>query len=260
MSQLLVEGGAIVTVDAEDRVLDGDVAVRDGVIVGVGPDARAALDGPREVLRADGCAVLPGFVQAHVHLVQALFRGMADDLPLLEWLKQRIWPLEAAHDERSLRASAELGIAELLRAGTTTVLDMGTTHGHDVVFDALSRLGLRARSGKAMMDVGDGVPAGLRESTADSLRESERLARAWAGAGEGRLGYAYAPRFILSCTEELIRGAVAQAAADGSLLHTHAAEHADERDAVRALHGADDVTLLARWGVTGPSAVLAPAA
>lgn len=257
MSELLVEGGTLVTVDGADRVLVGDVAVRDGVIVAVGPDARAALVGPHEVLRADGCAVLPGFVQAHVHLVQALFRGMADDLPLLDWLKRRIWPLEAAHDEASLRASAELGIAEMLRAGTTCILDMGTTHGHDVVFDALRRLGLRARSGKAMMDVGDGVPDGLRESTSASLRESERLARAWTGAADGRLGYAFAPRFILSCTEELIRGAAGLASQLDALVHTHAAEHADERDAVRAIHGDDDVTLLARWGVTGPSAVLA---
>ncbi len=257
MSGLLIEGGTIVTIDPGDRVLEGDVAVRDGVIVALGPDARRALEGPFEVLRADGCAVLPGFVQAHVHLVQALFRGMADDLPLLEWLKLRIWPLEAAHDDASLTASAELGIAEMLRAGTTAVLDMGTTHGHDAVFDALARLGLRARSGKAMMDVGDGVPAGLRESTADSLRESERLARAWTGEGDGRLGYAFAPRFILSCTERLIRDACSLARDTGALVHTHAAEHRAERDAVRAIHGDDDLSLLARWGVTGPTAVLA---
>ena len=63
-------------------------------------------------------------------------RGMADDLPLLEWLRKRIWPLEAAHDEASLRASAELGLLEAMLGGTTTVLDMGTVRGHDAVMDA----------------------------------------------------------------------------------------------------------------------------
>ena len=85
-----------------------------------------------------------------------------------------------------------------------------------------------------MMDRGHGVPAGLRESTRASLDESERLARDWHGAAGGRLGYAWAPRFILSCSEELVRGAVERAAERGQLVHTHAAEHPAEREAVRA--------------------------
>ena len=124
-------------------------------------------------------------------------RGMADDLPLLDWLKRRIWPLEAAHDEASLRASAELGLLEAMTGGTTTVLDMGTVRGHDAVMDACVRSGVRAISGKAMMDRGEGVPAGLRESTRDSLRESERLARDWSRGRRGphrlRMGAAVHP-------------------------------------------------------------------
>jgi 5-methylthioadenosine/S-adenosylhomocysteine deaminase len=201
--------------------------------------------------------VIPGFVQAHVHLCQTLMRGMADDLPLLEWLRARIWPLEAAHDERSATASAELGLLEMMTAGTTTLLDMGSVRAHDAVMDACLRSGIRAISGKAMMDAGDGVPRGLRESTRASLDESERLAGAWRGRGEGRIGYAWAPRFVLSCTEKLVRGAVERAAATGDLVHTHAAEHPDEREAVRRALGDDDVAVLRSWGVTGPRAVLA---
>ncbi len=91
----------------------------------------------------------------------------------------------------------------------------------------------------------------------ESLRESERLARHWSGANGGLLGYAYCPRFILSCSEALLRGC-ADAARDASLLvHTHAAEQVEERDAVRARMGDDDIALLTRFGVTGPRAVLA---
>ncbi len=254
--QILVRGGTIVTCDADHRVLEGDVLVDGESIVAVGR-VDGARRGPARVIDARGCAVIPGFVQAHVHLCQALFRGMADDLPLLEWLKKRIWPLEAAHDEASLRASAELGLLEMALAGTTTILDMGTVRAHDAVMDACVRSGLRAISGKTMMDEGDGVPKGLRESTRASLAESERLARDWTGAGGGRIGYAYAPRFILSCSEALVRGAVERAAADGSLVHTHAAEHAAERAAVRDALGDDDVAILRSWGVSGPRAVLA---
>jgi cytosine/adenosine deaminase-related metal-dependent hydrolase len=126
---------------------------------------------------------------------------MADELPLMEWLRRRIWPLEAAHDERSMRASARLGLVEMIRAGTTSILDLGTVHHQDVVFEAMKEAGIRGFSGKAMMDRGVGVPKGLRETTRESLRESEGLCARWQGAEGGRLGYAFAPRFILSCSE-----------------------------------------------------------
>jgi 5-methylthioadenosine/S-adenosylhomocysteine deaminase len=205
----LIRGGVVVTCDLTSRVVEADVLVRAGRIDAIlerGRRASIEARGPARVLDARGCAVMPGFVQAHVHLCQALFRGMADDLPLLEWLTRRIWPLEAAHDEASLTASAELGLAELLRGGTTTILDMGTVRHHDAVMAACLASGIRAVSGKAMMDRGDGVPRGLRESTRSSLRESERLAREWTGKGDGRLGYALAPRFILSCSESRVGG------------------------------------------------------
>ncbi len=255
--ETLLAGGTIVTCDANHRVLQGDVLLRGRTIASVGDAARDAARGPVRVVDARGCAVLPGLVQAHVHLCQVLMRGMADDLPLLEWLRRRIWPLEAAHDEASLRASAELGLLEAMLGGTTTVLDMGTVRAHDAVMDACDRAGIRALSGKTMMDQGDGVPAGLRESTRASLRESERLARDWAGKGDGRLSYAWAPRFILSCSEALVRGAVERAAERGELVHTHASEHPAEREAVRAALGADDVAILRGWGLAGPRAVLA---
>ncbi len=125
----------------------------------------------------------PGWCKPRTHLCQTLCRGAADDLPLLEWLRARVWPYEAALDEFSLRAAVRVAAAELLLGGTTAILDMGTVHHTDVIGDELSRIGLRAVIGKAMMDVGDGVPAGLRETTADSLAESDALCRRWTGAG-----------------------------------------------------------------------------
>jgi cytosine/adenosine deaminase-related metal-dependent hydrolase len=252
---LLVRGGTVLTCDPQGSVIEGDVLVRDGAIVAVGKNAADSARPPHRVLDASGCAVVPGFVQAHVHLVQVLFRGMTDELPLLGWLKERIWPLEAAHDEASLRASAELGILELLRYGTTTILDMGTTHGHEVVLDALDRFGLRAHSGKAMMDLGEGVPAKLRESTDESLREVERHHALY--AKHPRVRVSVSPRFILSCSERLIREGVAIAKKHDLVVHTHAAEHGEERAAVKALLGDDDIAILARWGATGPRTVLA---
>ncbi len=255
----LIRGGKLVTcADEGSPVVKGDLLMDGGRIAALGNVPKSLLRGGIvRVLDASGCAVTPGLVQAHVHLCQVLFRGNADDLPLLEWLKHRIWPFEAAHTERSLGASAELGLLEMMLAGTTTILDMGTVHGYDAVFDACARAGIRAFGGKAMMDQGEGVPERLRETTASSLRESDALRDAWAGKADGRLGYAYAPRFILSCTEALFRGAAERSRASGALLHSHVAEHPDEREAVRQALGDDDIAMLRRWGFSGNNTILA---
>ncbi|GAB4199102.1 MAG: 5'-deoxyadenosine deaminase [Sandaracinaceae bacterium] len=260
---LLVRGGHVATMDAARRVVRADVLVRGGRIAAlrtpgdVVGDDRATGARKVRVVDAHGAVVVPGFVQTHVHLCQALFRGMADELPLLDWLRRRIWPLEAAHDPASLAASARLGVSEMMLAGTTTILDMGTVRHHDAVFEVLRDAKIRAVSGKAMMDRGRGVPAGLRETTRGSLEETERLIRDWHGAEGGRLRYALAPRFILSCSEKLLRGAAELARATGTLVHSHAAEHPGEKDEVRAQLGMDDVDALASHGIAGPNVVLA---
>ncbi len=233
----------------------GDVLVRDGRLAAIGGDLGGdAPDAP--VLDVSGLTILPGLVQTHVHLCQTLFRGLAEDLPLLPWLRTRIWPLEAAHDPDSLRASAELSVLELLLGGTTTILDMGTTHHHGTVFEVLETTGIRAVSGKAMMDDGDGVPTGLLETPLDSLRESFDLAERWHGADEDRLRYAFAPRFVLSCSDVLFREIVSLAQGR-YLLHTHASENADETRVVEEIKGLRNVLYFDDIGFLGPDTLLA---
>ena len=251
---VLLRGGTLVTCDDRDRVLRGDLLLRAGRIAAMGK-----VKAPRGVHTVDvrDCIVLPGFVMAHVHLCQTLMRGMADDLPLLSWLRRRIWPLEAAHDARTMRASAELGLSELVSGGATTLLDLGTVFEQDEVFDACVRTGVRVVGGKTLMDSGQGVPRRLKESTARALSDAERLERTWSEHPSGRVHYAWIPRFILSCSEKLVRGALQRASTASAVFHTHAAEHPGERAAVRKALGADDVDVLLRWGMQGPRASIA---
>ncbi len=254
---VLIEGGTVVTLDKKRRVLEGDVLLRDGRVLEVKPAGKTNPRPGARTVDARGCYVLPGFVQPHVHLCQVLFRGHAEDRPLLQWLKERIWPFEGAHTSSSLRASARLGIAELLLGGTTTLLDMGTVHHTATLFEQAADMGIRYLGGKAMMDVGDGVPASLLEDTAGSVTESVRLAKEWHGAEGDRLRYAFAPRFILSCSERLMKETVRAARELGCLLHSHASENPGEVEAVRAALGKDNVEALHELGFTGGDVVLA---
>lgn len=229
-----------------------DLLVQDGRIAAILPPDSPAPPGAT-VRSAAGRLILPGFVQIHVHLVQTLFRGLADDLALLDWLRTRIWPLERAHDRDSVYWSARLGLTELLLGGTTAILDMGTVNHTDAVFEAAAEVGLRAFIGKAMMDRDN--EAGLGEPTARSLESSVALRDRW--HGQGRLRYAFAPRFVPSCTEELLRETAAAARERGCLLHTHASENTDEVALVRGMTGRDNVVYLDDIGLTGPDVVLA---
>ncbi len=222
---LLIRNGLVVTMNDGHDIVDGDVSIVDGRIAEVGPSI-AGRHG--RVLDARGGYVLPGFIQTHIHLCQTLFRGFADDLALMDWLRTRVWPMEAAHTPASLRAAARLATTELLASGTTAVLTMETVHDTDVVFEAVAESGMRATIGKCMMDADAQVPARLQEATRASLDESVAIHRRWDGAEHGRLRAAFAPRFAVSCSRELLEAVASLSSEHHALVHTHASESREE--------------------------------
>ncbi len=251
---ILIKNGTIVTMDESDSIVRGDLLIREGRIAEIGGQISAAAD---QTIDAHGCAVLPGFVQTHIHLCQTLFRGAADDLALIDWLKKRVWPMEAAHTAESIRASARLGIAELIKGGTTCALTMETVRHTEEVFRVVDESGFRATVGKCMMDRGDDVPRELYEETHESVQESLRLIDEWRGRGDGRIRGCFAPRFAISCTRELL-GEVAQLARErGVMIHTHAAENQSECEMVARETGKRNVAYLDSVGISGTHVVLA---
>jgi cytosine/adenosine deaminase-related metal-dependent hydrolase len=251
-----VRGGTVVTMDPLRTVSVADILVDDQGRIGALSPPTDNVPAQRSI-DASGMVVVPGLVQAHLHLCQTLFRGLAEDRPLLAWLRECIWPLEAAHDPDSLYASARLSVAELLLGGTTAVLDMGTVHHTDALFEAAAETGIRYTGGKALMDAGEGVPPGLLQTTAVALRENDRLADAWHGRENGRLRYAYSPRFVLTSTYDLLRSIAARARANLILVHTHASEQREETDLVRQRFGIPNIQLLANLGLVETNACFA---
>jgi len=253
VASILIKNGSLVTMDASNAIVPGELLIVDRKIVSVGESGQSA----DVVIDAAGCAVIPGFVQTHIHLCQTIFRGAADDLSLIDWLKKRVWPMEAAHSASSITASARLGIAELIKGGTTSALTMETVNHTSEVFKVVEETGFRATVGKCMMDKGDEVPAALQEQTAASIEESLELLSAWHGKSDGRIRYCFAPRFAVSCTRELLEKVARLARERGVIVHTHASENTTECAMVESETGLRNVAYLDSLGLTGPHVALA---
>lgn len=254
---LLIKGATVITLDAQNNTFAGDVLIEGSRIVELGESLSVRADKPAHVIDARDRVLMPGFVQTHIHLCQTLFRGSADDLSLIDWLTKRIWPMEAAHTAESVYASARLGIAELIRGGTTCALTMETVNHTETVFSAVEESGFRATVGKCMMDKGDDVPAALREQTEASIAESLALLERWHGQAEGRIRYCFAPRFAVSCTRELLEQVARLAGERGVLVHSHASENQDEIALVERETGMRNIEYLNAVGLASSHTVLA---
>jgi cytosine/adenosine deaminase-related metal-dependent hydrolase len=247
---VLIRNAIILTMNDGLEVVEGAVSVRDSRIASIG---REPLEPHDVVVDAHGGYLLPGFIQTHVHLCQTLFRGYADDLRLLEWLRTRIWPMEAAHTPSSLAAAARLACHELLRSGTTCVLTMETVHDTDAVFEAVAGTGIRATIGKCMMDAPPPeAPARLREARHRSIDESLALFRRYHGSSGGRIRAAFAPRFAVGCSRELLEEVARLSSQDLALVHTHASEQRDEIAWVRRVTGRSNIDYFNDVGLASP--------
>jgi 5-methylthioadenosine/S-adenosylhomocysteine deaminase len=251
---ILIKGGTVVTMDEQNSIVRGDLLISDGRIAGVGGEIDETVN---DVIEAEGCAVLPGLVQTHIHLCQTLFRGAADDLSLIDWLKKRVWPMEAAHTPGSIRASAQLGITELIKGGTTCALTMETVRHTEEVLRVIKETGFRATVGKCMMDKGDGVPSELHEDTRESIRESVALIEAWHGKADGRIRCCFAPRFAISCTHELLSEVSQLSRKHQVMIHTHASENKNECEIVERENGQRNIAYLDSMGISGGHVLLA---
>ncbi len=249
----------IVTVDSKDRILRNHfVEIENGRIISIKRNDESYFrKHKKNVLRFDNLTLIPGFVQTHIHLCQTLFRGLADDLELLDWLQLRIFPYENAHNKKSLLASVRLGLNELLLSGTTTLLDMGTLRHQEVIFEELQNSGMRAIAGKCLIDENDLFPQ-FKSTTDSELDDIYQLAKTYHDTSNGKIKYGFAPRFVLSCSEKLLKGSF-EMKKDfaGSLYHTHSSENKNELAEVKRRHKKANIEYFDSIGVVDDHSVLA---
>ncbi|WP_396610997.1 amidohydrolase [Haloferax sp. S1W] len=218
MDTLRIEGGQVLRPDMTIERADVLVDRTEGTILDIGTDLDADAS---ETLDADGCLVMPGLVNAHCHVSMTLLRGYADDKGLDAWLREDIWPAEAALTDEDIRIGAELGLVEMIKSGTTAFADMY----FDVpeIVDAIDAAGLRARVGHGVVTIGKDD-----DDAWDDIEESLRIAREYDGAADGRVRTAVMPHSLTTVDEQFLRDATADAHEEGVPVHYHANETADE--------------------------------
>ena len=194
-----------------------------------------AVRPPRDARVVDlpGRLLIPGLVDAHVHLPQIDIIGVASE-SLLDWLHGHVFPSEqACEDPDVARDRARRSFRAMLEAGTTACAAYSSSHTRatEIAFEEAERAGVRAVIGKVLMD--RDAPAPLLQPADDALADTARLVERWLGAAGGRLQVAVTPRFALSCSPALLRGAGALARRLGCPIQTHLAENPGEVEAVR---------------------------
>jgi 5-methylthioadenosine/S-adenosylhomocysteine deaminase len=248
-SDLVIEGGAVVTMDPAERVLSpGWLSIRDGIVAALGEGAAPQTEsGPR--LEAPGAIVMPGLVNAHTHLFQVLIRDLYDGLPFDEWLRG-IYHVGLAMDAQDWRASTRLGVAESLLAGVTTVVDHQFLHcgtqWSEAIIDGAAEAGIRLALARTAMDSGALAPQEALEDAATALDAVDRLLDVHRGrieAGMLRvLGGGNTPG--VSASGALTAAAAQHARRRGIGISIHLAEARAVVDAVRSATGIEGV---ARW-------------
>ncbi len=255
---------AVVVSDAKGHVFaPGAVRIKRtgpdrGLILATGKRSDVQPVPGEPVMDLGGLWLIPGLIQAHVHLNQTLFRGLAEQRTLMQWLRDRIWPLEAAHDYDSVHASARQSIAEMLLSGVTGALTMETANQTIAAFDACEELGIRARVGTALMDKLDsGMPDGLYRDLEDALVEMVMYDREFDDDTAGRVRGCIAPRFVPSCSDALLQRSIEIAREHGMVWHSHVSENEQECDEVRARTGMENLEYFNSIGALGPLTSLA---
>lgn len=240
---LIIHGGTIVTMDGSRRVIEnGSVAVKGGRVVAVGPVAE--LDHAytaREVINAAGKAVIPGLINGHTHVPMTLFRGLADDLDLQEWLTKYIFPAEAKNvNEEFVRVGTRLGLAEMIRGGTTTYCDM--YYFEDAIADESSKAGVRGVLGETIID----FPVADNKTNAEAMAYVEDFVKKW--KGNALIVPAIAPHAPYTVSEEHLKAVRAFSDRTGAPIVIHVSETKREVDDSIKTKGASPVDYLDRIG------------
>ena len=263
---LLVKNGYILTMNPRREIIrDGAVYIEGQKIIEVGKSE--ALKGRKAEVEIDArnMIVMPGLIDTHVHLAQALIRGCADDVALVDWLKNYVWVLQGNFTHDDGRVSAELCMAEMIKTGTTAFVEcmIHTRYGFDGIAKALEQAGMRGALSKIIMDSTgyadspDIMYPGMVEDADACLKETETMLARWHGKADGRIHVWYGLRSLGAVSEELFKDVGRLARSHKTRLTMHLGEVPDDVRYVLQNHDMGLTEFAEKQGLLGPEMVFA---
>jgi 5-methylthioadenosine/S-adenosylhomocysteine deaminase len=267
MASILISGGTIVTMDEQRRIVrDGAVLVQDDHItyVGKADDVKKPQRAELEI-DARGMLILPGLIDTHVHLAQALIRGCADDTSLIDWLQKYVWPIQGNFDSEDGKASAELCMLEMIKSGTTAFLEslLHSRYGFDGIAVSLQTSGMRGILSKTVM----GLPSygteenimhpGMIEDGEKCLHEVEDHFKRWNNRGNGRIRVWYGARSLGACTPELYKQIATGSEELGTGVTIHLSEVQEDLRYAQKEYGKMPAEFMDQVGLVAPNVVFA---
>ncbi|GCE30820.1 amidohydrolase [Dictyobacter alpinus] len=263
---MLITHATILTMNAQREIIeDGAIAIKDNRIIGVDKTSALVERYPlEEQLDATDKLIIPGLIDTHVHLAQAMIRGCADDMELLHWLCDRVWVLQGNYTEDDGYVSARLCIGEMLKSGTTTFLESMLAHryGFDGIARAVQESGIRACLAGIVMDIGtyatqeNSMHPGMIESRETSLLGVLDMHSKWEGAANDRIHVWFGPRTPGGVTSELYREMSELARQKNMGITMHLAEVEADKAFMQEKFGLSPVLYADSVGLLGPRSVM----
>ena len=263
---ILIEDATIVTVDPRRRVIEGgSILVKEGRISEVRSSRIQSGSSAELKIQAKGMALIPGLVDTHMHLAQSLLRGCADDLSLVDWLKKRVWPIQAAFTEDDGRVSAELSMLEMVKSGTTSFVgvDVVSRYGFDGIAGSVVKAGMRGALAKSIMDSpgygrkGRIMPEGLVEEKGATIREAKSMVRKWNEIKDGLVRAWVAPRSLGGCSRKLYEEVGELAGEMRTRVTMHLAEVREDVRYAKRNFGLTPFEFIQKVGLAGPRSLFA---
>jgi len=266
LTSILIKNGYVITLDKNRTIIkDGAVAIENGVIIDVvkTADIKRKYGGEIEI-DATHKIVMPGFIDCHVHLAQALIRGVEDNRRLIPWLSERIWPLQGVYNEEIGRTSAQLCCLEMIKSGTTCFAEtlIQSRYGFDGIAKVVSETGMRAALAKTIMEAagyaaeGQAIAEGMRESREESVKEAIAMIKKWHKAENDRIRVWFGPRPPGACSPELFREVGELSRKYGTGVDMHLAEVKEDTAYLKEKFGKTSIEFMNEVGLTGPNILL----
>ncbi|MBY8999381.1 MAG: amidohydrolase family protein [Candidatus Heimdallarchaeota archaeon] len=260
MKETIIEADYLITCNPKNSV------IKNAAILIIGDEIKA-LGSKKEihkdysastVISGENKILMPGLVNTHSHSVQTLLRGKADDLALLDWLKEVVIPGESNFTADDVHTSSLLGFAEMIRTGTTTANDMLSTNNAESGIQSAIESGIRTRIGKMLMDVNPNSPTERLDDTDEIIKTINHQIKKYHYTQNQRIKYTLNARFLLSCSPELMKGIVeTQEQYDDLMIHTHASESQAECKAVENYYKTSYIRALRDIGALGSETIIA---